>query len=461
MTPGEHNEVTPGEDVVVIELDPTRAADVRAPGRRRGEVPRGWWVLLAVAVCGLLAGSASDRSGVRVVARLPVGVGTFVLDGDTVLVLRPTALGAWDARTGRQRWSRDVADHTRWDTATSRGGTELLVSAACAGAGTGETAAIDRTTGRELWRRPGIPLDGAGGIVLSTSSWIDRCDGPHGATPLSADLTWTAVDPATGAVTWRTTVAEGTVVAVDDRAGAWAALVDSDGGLSTVDLTTGVRSAVVSHAVTGPVQLIAHGDTLVVARLTFRGPIIDATTGSRLGSGENGSVPSVIDLDRLDRHTLARQWHTSVVADPSGFSPQFCGENLCVNTDRTVALDPATGAVRWSVPLRGFAARGGVLLAGPRFDGYFVGADPGIAIADPHTGRTVAALPAWHVLGLDPSSGRLVVGEVRPTRTLLAVLDGTRPVPFAAIPAQVLFCQANASTLVCLAADHAWVMSRP
>lgn len=444
---------------MLIELDLTGVADVEAPARRRAGIRRGWWVVLAVAVCGMLAGSASDLSGVRVVARLPVGVGTSVLDGETVFVLRPTALSAWDVRTGRQRWSRDVTDRTQWDTARSHGTTELLASAACvSGAGTGVTAAIDRVTGRELWRRPGIPLDGDGGVVLSASSWIDRCDAPRGSTLLAEDLTWTAVDPDTGAVGWRTTVARGTVVAVDDRSAAWAVLVDGDGGMSTVDLTTGTRSAVVPRVASGPVQLVAHGDTLVVAELTFKRPTVDATTGSTLGSGEDGNIPSTIDLYGLDRHTLARRWHTSVVADPSGFSPRFCGDLLCVDTDRTVALDPATGAVRWSVTLRGFATKGGVLLAGPRFDGYLVGADPGLAIADPRTGQTVATLPSWHLLGLDASSGHLVVGEVRPTRTLLAVLDGTRPVPFAAVPARVLSCQANASTLACQAEDQVWLL---
>lgn len=446
-----------------IELDLTDAPVLDAPSQpgRRGEVPRWWWVVLVVAACGLLAGSAADISGVRVVARIPAGVGTFALDGDTVLVMRPTDVSAWDARTGRQRWSREVTDGTLWDTATSFGTAEVLSSAACiTGAGTGVTAAVDRATGRELWRRPGIPLSVDGRVVLSSSSWSDRCDASRGYVALQGGLIWTAVNPITGAVNWQTSVPQDTVVAVDSQGGGWAALVDAQGGLSTVDLATGVRSAVVPHVTSGPIQLIAHGDDLVVAELTFQRQTVDATTGSHLGSGEDGNIPTTVNLTSFDPRTLARRWHTTVVADPSGFQPQYCGPYLCVDTTRTTALDPATGTVRWSVPLRGFSTAAGRLFSGPRLNGFTEGADPGIAIADPNTGQTVTTLPSWRLLGVHPPSKEILIGQVRPTRTLLGWLIGPKAEAFATVPAEVLYCQLDTTTIACQAGDQVWLLNR-
>ena len=419
-------------------LDTAAADDAVRP------LSRTWGLLVALALVTALTGGAPDPSPLVEVARVPVGVGSFALDGDTLYTLQAGIVTAYDATTGGRRWYyRQITDAV-YAAETSLDGVALLSSDPCVSGAPVGTAAVDPRTGKELWHQPGVPASWDGTLtVLTQGSWADRCLSVPQGQPLSGAVQWTGVTPATGATAWQVSVPRASIVALDQQASAWAAVRDVQGGLSVVDLRTGVASPPRADLAAGEVRLVADGDLLVVARAL---PAYDADAR--------------IALTAYDRTTLERRWDTTILSTLRGFTAQPCGGYLCFVNDRTAALDPTDGALRWSGGASGYLAAGGRLLAGRP-----VGGTPdsqadvdGVFVRDPRTGRATVTLATWKVLGADPT--RLLVGQVGVDETLLAWLDGDAPTPLTTLPGRFDSCALAGSTLACRTnVDEVWLLN--
>lgn len=431
--------------VVTIELGPADLPflDTAAAEDAVRPLSRTWALVLMLALVISMAGGAPGSSPLVEVARVPVGVGSFALDRDTLYTLQAGIVTAYDAATGGRRWYYREAADAVYAVEASRGDIALLSSDPCVSGASVGTAAVDPRTGKELWHQPGVPASWGTLAVLAQGSWADRCLAVPQGQPLGAEVSWTGVVPATGAPAWRVSVPRGSIVALDQQASAWAAVRDERGGLSVVDLRTGVASPPRADLATGEVRLVADGDVLVVARAL---PAYDAD--ARLA------------LTAYDRTSLVRRWGATIRSTLRGFTAQRCGGYLCFVNDRTAALDPTDGSVRWSGGASGYLAAGGRLLAGRPVGGT---ADSradvgGVFVRDPRTGRATVTLETWKVLAADPT--RLLVGQVGLDETLLAWLDGDTPTPLTALPGRFDTCALAGSTLACRTnVDEVWLLT--
>lgn len=390
---------------VTIDLGLVPAYDDDDPGPR--PVSPVWGVLLCLLLVSVLGGAAGVFSPIRVVARFPVGVGSFALDADTLYTMGFGTLTAYDERTGAQRWTAPdlgYAQETRF------GPVAVLSADFCSAGGSVATSGYDVRTGALLWTRPGVPL-ASSSLVLVDSTWSDRCGGQT----VTGTLRFIAVDPATGATRWQIAVPPGSEVSIDDRTESWAALRSPAGAVTVVDLRTGRTSAPVDSAVSsGYVRLTADGDLLVEAHSSA---VLPGVSGSTAG------VAAALDLIAYDRYSLSVRWRRTVNA--RGVTAQDCGPYLCVATDRqTVAVDPSDGAVHWTGPASTFVELSGLLLAGHPPNRTDIYDNVGISVRDPKTGRPTVTLPDWTAL-TGAGTGRLLMGQVGYANTLLAwLVDG-------------------------------------
>lgn len=418
-------------------LDAAVAEDAVRP------LSRTWGLLVALALVLALAGGSPGTSPLVEVAKVPVGVGSYALDGDTLYTLQAGIVTAYDASTGGRRWFYHQVTDAVYADEVSHGDVALLSSDPCVSGAAVGTAAVDPRTGRELWHHDGVPAAFDSMAVLIEGSWADRCLAVPQGQPLGGQVRWTGVTAATGGSTWQVTVPRASIVAVDDQASAWAAVRDLQGGLSIVDLRTGVATPARPDLAAGEVRLIADGDLLVVARAL---PAHDADAR--------------ISLTAYDEATLAPRWATTIASTLRGFTMQRCEAYLCFVNDRTVALDRSDGSVRWSGGSSGYLAAGGRLLGGRP-----VGGTPdnqadvgGVFVRDPSTGIQTVTLSTWKVLGADQT--RLLVGQVGLDDTLLAWLDGDTPAPITALPGRFDSCAVAGSTLACRTnVDEVWLLA--
>ncbi|MEV0127151.1 hypothetical protein AB0H83_01605 [Dactylosporangium sp. NPDC050688] len=381
-------------------------------------LPRGWALTGVLALLLSLLSSAPPPGRPHEVTRQPLRNGEFHVAGGALFVLdsdrTPTPVEAFDAADGSLRWVFTPDGLASLSAVDVRGDLAVLSPDLCRSGVTGTTVAVTRATGREQWRAVGVPVrtpPGGTGTVVMRSLWSDGCQALAGNTPLAGVLRWQLIDPA-GLVRWDVAVEAGTRVAVDAAvAGAtWAALLDAGGGLSTVDLTTGARTAPVA-GVAGPAAdlVAAVGDLLLVARW-------DAAGGSA----------------RLTAYTrdLKRRWSAQVPTGPGGPRTVLpCGAALCVSGDRTVAVDPAGGAVLWTVPKTPPSVAPSGALALP-----------------PDTGRTVPS--GWRFLAAD--GPRVLLGLHTDGDTLLAWSGGGPvPTPSASVPGTLVACEIDGGLVAC------------
>ncbi|GAB3872904.1 PQQ-binding-like beta-propeller repeat protein [Dactylosporangium cerinum] len=273
------------------------------------------------------------------VTRQPLRNGEFHVAGGALYVLdsdrTPTPVEVFDAADGSLRWTFTPEGLATLSSVVVRGDLAVFSPDLCRSGVTGTTVAVSRATGREQWRAVGVPVrtpPGGTGTVVMRSLWSDGCRALADNTPTTGVLRWQFIDAA-GLVGWDTPVEAGTRVAVDAAAtgATWAALLDDAGGLSTVDLTTGARTAPVA-GIAGPADdvVAAVGDLLLVARW-------DVANGSTW----------------LTAYTrgLVQRWKAQVPTGPNGpITVLPCDAALCVSGERTAAVDPASGALLWIVP---------------------------------------------------------------------------------------------------------------
>jgi hypothetical protein len=210
-------------------------------------------------------------------------------------------------------------------------------------------------------------------------------------------------------------------------------LLPPAGEIVVYDATSGTRVAA---------RDLAPGD-----RPTRRSTLLGA--GMLLRIKEDGGSVTAYDLD-----TLRRRW--TAVLPLLGFAERR-GRLLCAVrlTGGMWALDPATGAVRWTDDRWAgtlVAAGDRLLVAGA------AGAASGTALAvvEEATGRLVADLGVWEVVPQDEFDGRLFgVRRTEGGRLLLAELDpaGGRPEVREVLAGALGDCRTGAKLLVCRRAD--------
>ncbi|WP_433391803.1 PQQ-binding-like beta-propeller repeat protein [Micromonospora sp. KLBMP9576] len=220
------------------------------------------------------------------------------------------------------------------------------------------TIALDAGTGQERWRQPGHPWWDATGILLMQSG------GEEGGS-------LRAVDPPSGRARWSVpTRREGASYSV--RAGLIERIVlaTAQGRIEARD----PRSGALLHTADLPLgELRGLGHAVVVRDLLL---VNRPEVGALAAHGLDG---------------LRQRWEVRL---PPVDNVGECGNLLCVGwaTGGIVALDPATGVVRWTV--RGWAgvlsARGGRLLA--------FGSGDRFGVLDGATGRQVADLGVWQLM---------------------------------------------------------------
>jgi hypothetical protein len=439
--------------------------DERAPG-----LARGWGLLFMLATVVLLTAAIPQPSPPRAVARIQLGIGDYALRGSTLYLLesalRTTSVTAVNAANGQELWHYAPADDLTFTDVRTVGDTVVFSSDACQTGADGATAAVDATTGTELWHRVGAPLDppGDGPLeVVTEGAWFDRCGAMlSNGRPTTGVLTWSGLDRRNGIARWTRVVPRGTVIALDgspDGTG-YAALVDPADRLSVVDLTTGQSSTPVGGLVTQSERwFLATLGSVLFARWALTAP----------------GAPTQLAVTALDRHTLTPRWVATVPATRSASSDRddsvqlnTCGPLVCVTTQTgTVALDPGTGARRWTAPRAAFIPVPGGLLAD-----YTIGA-PGpigrtrpttvaqnrVIVHDPVTGRRTALLNGWRLLGVDPLRNRLMIGETLDDSTVLTWLTPAGLEPFALVTGRYDNCQISADRLACVTnVDDLWLL---
>ncbi|WBB70251.1 PQQ-binding-like beta-propeller repeat protein [Micromonospora sp. WMMD812] len=297
----------------------------------------------------------------------------------------------------------------------------LVLSGSVGLDGTPETTVLDAETGRVRWRLPGFSqLDATGRLLLENMV---------GATKVSS------VDLASGRVLWSIPSPPTPRMQVRVRDGVIDRIVaiGPDGLAEVRDAATGT---VLRRADLGlDAKVSEERRHQVVADLLL---VVD---GSR-------SRVRAYDLDRLES-----RWEADL---PLMSYLVTCGALLCAQgpAGGIRAVDPATGAARWSAPPAWdgiLGARGDRLLVmGGRVAGN------AFAVLDAGTGRVVAELGEWQPLpSTDPdgppvglrraADGRLVVVEFDVVAGRVRVLD--------VVTDTAGHCQVGADAVVCRRLD--------
>lgn len=387
-----------------------------------------------VAVLFALAGGAPLPKRSAVVVPAGLGADAF-LAGDRLYLVDPPGRGG-------DRWLVAYRIPARgpltelWRTAlpASRGiiaglleqGGRVLVSGTVGGPdGPFRTVTFDARTGRPGWQLPGFGYRAGDGLLLVTA---DATGG--GAIQ--------RVDPATGRARWTVPTPAG---GADLRFGPTGVdrivLITTSGAAEVRDAVTGARLAArdvrADPAPAAPGPRIA-GDLLVA---------MAPSSGTITGYG----------LDRLDL-----RW-TAALPAVAYVSP--CGDLVCAYRQREGmwALDPATGAVRWSNPHWQAVVQEGA--------GRFLVMAPGsgvprLAVVAAATGRLVADLGNWELANGNEPGDRLIGVRHRDGRLFVAELDlaAGRARVLDALPEVLLDCRTGRDVLVCRRSDGAFGLWR-
>ncbi|MFG3600058.1 outer membrane protein assembly factor BamB family protein [Micromonospora chersina] len=415
--------------MTVIDLGELRDEAPPDPPRRRPRAagrPFRSVVVLLVALVTLAAAAPPARPAGRTLAGGP-GAAAFV-SGDRVYVVEPAdpqggasrRLVAYRAGSGPPRtlWRTTLPGAGAPAAVWEQDGSVLLVGRTD-GDSVYETVGLDARTGRVSWVQPGVGFPAGEALLMQVPE-----------------------------VTGRQPIRR---VAVSDGRTLWSA----PGNPDDVELSFG------PSGVDRLVYLPASGETAVYdavsgARLVARdlrpGDLPTrqrtlVTAGMLLVIEDAGSSVTGYDLD-----TLQRRWTAAL---PLVGYAERCGSLLCASkqTGGMWALDPATGAVRWTDDRWAgtLSAAGGRLLvaAGVAPD---TGAGTVLAVVEEATGRLVADLGVWEMVQQDEYDGRLFgIRRIRNSRQLLVELDPAagRPEVREVLVGAVGDCRAGAKLVVC------------
>jgi outer membrane protein assembly factor BamB len=433
---------------------------------------------VAVLAAGTLAGCGAQH-GLAPVLQTASGVAAFTLDNTALYVVGVPATGtvtAYRVQDGRQRWRVPDIPGTAGLTST----TAVLSGypARCADDEDLTFTMLDASTGAARWRHAGTPVaasaDGTryllrehgtpsgctGGTDMRAP---DAGDSPAGTPPAPAgsaaanpaDDRLVALDTTTGAASWTRPLDPSTVVVpIAADSGSPAGMVTGsgvttvsglvtlapDGRWQSLDPATGLPRATVelpaaattAGADSPSVRLVSAGRTLVLAA-----PLAGA---------------GAVVLSGHDPVTLAPQWTVQLPLPSADVVYQPCGNLLCVEgPDSTVAVDPATGTVRWR--LDGLVRQAGQRIA----VATQVPATDSTRLVDVATGRVTRTLAHSIVVGTAAPAARLVLSRMDGGRTTFSVLDldtgDLREVGDAT--GRYDSCQADTGYLACRVTDSA------
>lgn len=247
------------------------------------------------------------------------------------------AVTAYRPANGQLRWRLPLQTHN--PPRVQLVGDTVVVSTSGPSADHTATIAVDRDTGTPRWTRPESAHHTLGDHVLLVDD-AGMADDDESRMRLTIIDAATGQDEGTIAVEWR---AVGVVEGQDAAGDSFLATLSRDGTLTRHHIGTGTTTTVdTPHAEreenVGQNWLAAQDDLLLV--------------GAR-----GGDEPAV--LAAYDAGTLTHRWD-----HPHGVTATPCGTLMCVSVseddvfraDTVHAVDPATGATRWSRSCEGTGA---------------------------------------------------------------------------------------------------------
>jgi putative pyrroloquinoline-quinone binding quinoprotein len=271
-------------------IDLGEVAGIAAASRTSTRSPALRWFRLALAMCAvvLLATSSAGPApldGLRLIARVPVGVDASVMiDGSDIYVYDIA-----DGHHGVMAYALDRGG-LRWSAATSEFGADttmdyidgrVIVSTIGADSGGGRTVALDARTGERLWTSDLGNAIAAAGWVLVTST---PSTGPGDATG-----SFRLIDARTGQVRWSLRVPVNCAAEVASPSGGVPSvlieLCPRSSRLTEMDLSDGRTVAARTVDLGDPApsdQMVIAGDTIVIAHANAPTPTIDAYAMSDL-----------------------------------------------------------------------------------------------------------------------------------------------------------------------------------
>jgi outer membrane protein assembly factor BamB len=436
---------------VLIDLDVARPATPPGPPARplwdpaRRRTAIGVTLVAAVSLLAADTAAALDRaestpsSVSRPVTVLVQGAPLAVV-GDSLYTTADgeSRLNAYSLRTGRRRWSAAIPRLT--EPALIDAGSHLLLTT-----GPGhQTVAVDARSGVIRWQRLGAPIWLAPSndrVAVATEQPGTDADRPGRTT---VELV-TVASGATSAV-FRPATDYGPVspVFTPDMGDRWTAGMfareDANGG-QLFDFTAGRTRRLDLPLPQPPADFgvgVGVGDRPFYETLLPARDVVMSTTGwggRQLLTAYAGDPPR-------------RRWS---VPDLTIWRTRWCGALLCSASDQVVlALDPATGQIRWRSP--------GSLLwpASDRrlYSSTQTGAhgSTGIAVLDETTGRELLRRDAWRPVGLIEGARTPILAYSR-TGQVLAVLDARylTTVRVAVLPQAGDDCLASRTHIACRA----------
>jgi outer membrane protein assembly factor BamB len=422
----------------VIDLGELTAERPDAPDPGPVRTPRALalTVVAILTLTCLFADSAATTP--QVALTVPTARGDFQVAGDVLYIFDgsypPNRVSAYGLRDGHLLWRKNAPVGAVYEDVTQVGARTLLVPDPCSASRPVTTVALDTRTGREAWRRPGVPEQSIAGGRLLVLSRPGPTYGCGGAYPPSNELPvyWDAVDTRTGAVRWSTEVPALPRTAFDayDGTAQRVVLVATDGTTTSRNLVTG--------EVTGRITL---PELAVSAKPAGTAGTVDEIADPQLAVAGGAAIvmrpvaaagarPGLVEITAYDLVDLRRRWTAQATVGPAG--PQSgnyavvsgCGAMVCLYTPTvTILLDPRTGAERWRTRQSVLAIDGDRVLLAAR-----TGDDPtapaGLTVRDLRTGKLLADLAGWPVFaGSRGYAGTPVLGFAARNRTWFARLD--------------------------------------
>lgn len=405
----------------VIDLDLAGAAPSR-PGvarrswsRRPGRRPTP--AAVAAVAFALLVVLGADAIGDRPRFAAPVdlslgGVDSWSMGDQSVYALAEGELTAYRLEDGARRWTVRVppdAIFTEWDLA----GLIMLIMPASA-----RSVAYAEASGARVWERSGLPNWGSSDgrtIVMGGDDDVDGVDAVSWQT-------FTRIDVRTGRPNWayaRRFGADSPVLAPDGVGGSdlYGMLRVDDTGSWLTDLATGVERP-----------------------LPGRWRWAQVVHGVLLAAAGRGAL-TAYDLATMRPLWTNGEWTGSVLP---------CGPNLCLDGESgVVAVDPATGRVRWRAALHVQGGNTDRIFASDLPDGS---ADSFAVVIDAGTGEVLRRFPDRLVMSAGSRGRAPMVGFDPRTRLLdVAVLDLDRLIvyPLDRVPGAVDTCRATMTHLAC------------
>ncbi|MCT2279144.1 PQQ-like beta-propeller repeat protein [Micromonospora chalcea] len=346
---------------------------------------------VALLLLALLTLAAAAPPGGPAQWTLPGGLGSAVfVSGDVVYVVRPNRGGAGDGRGlvayrgERELWRSPLPGIGTAVSVWEQDG-RVMVAGPAGNDADWETVSYDADTGADVWRRRGVTF-AVGRVLLSQSVASDT----------SPSIT--RLDPADGSTMW--TVPSTGMLGFDYGSGTERMVLSPVTGQTVVvDARTGAQVAARDlHPVRPPAQWQMQ---------TVDGLLLEIRDG--------GGTVEAYDLDTLRPRWTVKQKLVDHV--------DSCGALLCAARPAggMTAIDPATGAVRWTVDRWAgvVAARGDRLLVGDTATGA-----GGLAVLGQTDGHLVAEMSGWTLVPQHEYGGPLLA--TRPLgggRQLLAEMN--------------------------------------